>query len=238
MKDTVFLLPAYNEEKSIGEVISEIKEQYPHAGIITVDNNSSDNTPRIAKEFGATVLSETCQGKGYAIRKGFRHILDNTDAKYVIMLDSDHTYDPRDAESLRLALIKEGYDIILGSRLKGKIASGGLPGIRMLGNRSFTFLMGSFYGVKVSDICTGYWVFTREGMAKLLEYPLTAKGFELEAEMVIKAAKLGLRVGENPINYRNRLAGESRLNTFSDGLKILRIIFLYRVFDDSGTRHK
>lgn len=238
MKDTVFLLPAYNEEKSIGEVIGEIKKYYPQADIITVDNNSSDKTSHVAKDCGSTVLSETRQGKGYAVRKGFRYVLDNTDAKYVVMLDSDHTYDPKDAQALLSALTNGGYDIILGSRLKGKIASGGLPGIRVLGNRVFTFLMRSLYGVGLSDICTGYWVFTREAVAKLLGYPLTAKGFELESEMAIKAAKLGLRTGENPIDYRNRIAGESRLNTFSDGLKILKIIFLYRVFDDSASKHE
>jgi len=114
MKNVTFLLPAYNEEKSIGLLLDNIKRLYPNSRILVVDNNSTDKTSEIAKTKGADVIHEKKQGKGCAIKKGF----ENVDSKFVVMLDADNTYDPGDAKKLIKPLMNDKTDVVLGSRLK------------------------------------------------------------------------------------------------------------------------
>ncbi len=227
MKGVVFLLPSKNEEKAVGKVLDEIKEHYPKSNVVVVDNNSIDNTINIVRDYGCILLEEKNQGKGYAIRTGFKYILDNMDSKYIVMLDSDYTYDPQEAEKLVDSIKNSHYDIVLGSRLTGNVQEGAISKFNLFGNKVFTAISRLLYGVKVSDICTGYWVFTRESVEKLLEYPLMAEGFELETEMIVKSANIGLKIGEVPIDYRERIGNPSHLSALTDGWRILKLMFLY-----------
>lgn len=219
MKHVTFLLPAYNEERSIGHLLKQVST-YPKSKVIVVDNNSKDKTASIAKKRGVNVLRERKQGKSYAIKTGFENIKSN----FAVMLDADNTYDPRDAKKLLKPLMDDKADVVLGSRLRGKREKGSISKLNLLGNHLLSFFASLFFS-KVSDVCTGYWAFKKSVIDQLLQEGIDSDGFDLEAEMFSKVSKNNLRVLEVPINYKNRL-DTPKLNSVNDGVKIfMRLLY-------------
>lgn len=223
MKDVTFLLPAYNEEKSIGVLLEDLKELYPDSRILVVDNNSTDATSQISKDAGADVIYEKKQGKAHAIKKGF----ENIDSKFVVMMDSDNTYDPADAKKLVNELVVNKNDLVMGSRLKGELEDGAITKFNMIGNSILSFTVSILYS-KISDVCTGYWVFKKEVIDYLLDVGIDSNNFELEAEMFIKISRGKFKISELPIKYRCR-GDASKLHSVKDGWRIFKTLWLYKL---------
>jgi dolichol-phosphate mannosyltransferase len=223
-REVSIILPALNEEKSIGKVIDEIpKEAMEERGykveILVVDNNSTDRTKEIAEEKGAKVIVEPTKGKGKAVRTAFESV----SGDFIFILDADFTYPATHIPEM-LEILEDGYDVVLGSRLKGQRDEGAMRRVNVVGNRLLALLANILYGTKISDICTGYWGFSREVIEAL---ELDAVGFELEANMFVEIAKKGCRIGELPVLYRRRLS-PSKLDSLRDGFKIGRTLIRKR----------
>lgn len=223
MKKITVIVPCYNEEKGIAAVIESLPyERAKSLGfkveVLVVDNNSTDRTTEVAQAAGATVIHEPKQGKGNAIRTAFYNISEDTD--YVIMLDGDDTY--KSAEMLRLVeLLDSGFcDVVIGSRLGGKMNKGSMKGFNRLGNWGFSFLVRTIYQVNVTDTLTGYFGWKREVITKLRQH-VQSSGFAIEMEMITKMARMGYDIYSVPITYAPRL-GESSLRPVHDGARILR----------------
>jgi len=222
--DVTFIFPARNEEKTIGEVVEKARRATERAGIkceVIVADNSSDATPHIAKSMGAIVVTPDRLGYGYA----YRYALQRARGKYVVMADADGTYDLEEAPKLLEPLVKGEADIVLGTRLKGRIMPGAMPWLhRYIGNPLLTFILNKFYGTKVSDAHTGFRAATREALEKL---NLTSDGMEFASELLIKAAYAGLRIKEVPIAYHPRREGtQSKLRSLRDGWRHLKLLML------------
>jgi len=213
MKHVTFLLPAYNEELTIGPLVNDVR-RYQKSRVIVVDNNSDDRTAEIAKKSGANVLRERKQGKSFAVKTGF----ENIKSEFAVMLDADNTYDPQDAQKLVQPLMEDEADVVLGSRLLGKRENGSISRLNLFGNHLLSIFASLLYS-NVSDVCTGYWAFKRNVIEQLLLEGIDSDGFDLEAEMFSKISKNNYRVLEIPIKYRNRL-DDPKLNSLNDGLKI------------------
>ncbi len=223
MNDLSFVIPAYNEEKSIGRLIKTIKTTYPDSTINVINNNSTDNTGQIASKLGANVIFEEKQGKAHAMRTGFKY----SNSKYVVMLDADNTYDPIDAERLVEPLINDQVDLVLGSRLRGTKEKGAISTVNTIGNHVLSLIATVFYH-PISDVCTGYWAFNNKIIDYLREVGLECSGFEMEAEMFAKISKNKFRITEIPISYKARL-DQTKLNSFSDGYKIFKTLLKHRL---------
>jgi dolichol-phosphate mannosyltransferase len=220
------LIPCYNEEKGIGKVIKGIpKQKLKSLGydveVLVIDNNSKDKTSKIAKSLGARVIHEPNQGKGNALKTGFRNIAPNSD--YIIMIDGDNTYKPDEIYRLIEPLETDFADVILGSRLEGKMKGKAMSSSHRIANWIFTFLVRRFYGANVTDVCTGYFAWKSDALKKLNGH-IKSEGFAIETEMVTKMAKLGLKLYSVPITYEKRM-GESKIAPIGDGIKIMRMIF-------------
>jgi glycosyltransferase involved in cell wall biosynthesis len=224
MKDVTFLLPAYNEEKSIGILLKNINRLYPHSQVLVIDNNCDDKTPQIAREFDARVYPEKKQGKGYAIKKGFTKI----ETEYTVMMDADNTYDPLEAPQL-LKLLKEDHaDVVLGCRLNDKRMNGSITKFNLFGNHMLSFITSSFY-TRISDVCTGYWAFNHKVIDYLLESGVRSNGFELEVEIFAKISNGGFKIKEIPIAYRRRM-DKPKLNSLEDGIKIFKALCYHKIY--------
>lgn len=224
MKKAV-LIPCYNEEKTIGKVVGDFKKQIPEADIYVYDNNSKDNTFTIAQSAGAIVRKEYRQGKGNVVRSMFRDI----DADYYVLVDGDDTY-PAESVSMLLTEVENGADMAIGDRLSnGTYSKENKRSFHGFGNNLVLYIINKLYRVNFRDIMSGYRVFSRRFIRM---YPALCEGFQLETDMTIFALSRKMRVVERPISYRDRPVGsESKLNTFSDGFRVLLTIFnLYRYF--------
>ena len=213
------LIPCYNESVTIGKVIDDFKRVLPSADIFVYDNNSSDDTAQIAREHGALVRRETRQGKGNVVRQMLRDI----DADYYIMVDGDDTYPAEAAPELLAPLEDERADMVVGDRLSnGTYGEENDRAFHGFGNNLVRRLIKWIYGFEFSDVMTGYRAFNRV-FAKTM--PVLSPGFEIETELSIHAVDKAWRIVEVPIDYRDRPEGsESKLSTFSDGAKVLRMI--------------
>lgn len=221
MKKITVLIPCYNEADGIADVIHGFpKESLRRQGfvldVLVVDNNSSDNTSVVALSAGARVIHEPKKGKGNAIRTGFQNV---GDADYVVMLDGDNTY--RSAEISRLIEpLESGFsDVVIGSRLHGKISDGSMKRMNHFGNRLFSRLVRIAYNVMATDVLTGYFAWKRPVVEQLHPF-LTSQGFAIEMEMITKMARMGFAISSVPISYDAR-AGESSLRPIADGSRIL-----------------
>ena len=226
IKKITILIPCYNEEKGIGKVIDGVpikKLAYLNykAEIIVINNNSSDHTVKVAQEKGTKVVSEKRQGKGNALKTGFRNISSDTD--YVIMLDGDNTYKSEEILRLIEPLENDFCDIILGSRLEGKQNDCSFSFSHRLANWFFTFFIRRFYLVNTTDTCTGYFAWKKKVVDELAPY-IKSNGFAIEVEMITKMAKLGYKIYSVPITY-DRREGHSKLSPILDGLKITWMLF-------------
>lgn len=213
------LIPCYNEEVTIGKVVDDFFKVLPQATVYVYDNNSSDATARIAAEHGATVVKETRQGKGNVVRQMFREI----DADYFIMVDGDDTYPAEKAVDLIMPLVEGRADMTVGDRLSnGSYGEENDRAFHGFGNNLVRFLIKLIYGFEFHDVMTGYRAFNRV-FAKTM--PVLSPGFEIETELSIHAVDKRWRITEVPIDYRDRPEGsESKLSTFSDGMKVLMTI--------------
>lgn len=224
-KKIAVLIPCYNEAQTIATVVADFRRALPEAEVFVYDNNSQDETSRIAREAGALVRKESRQGKGNVVRSMFRDI----EADYYVLVDGDDTY-PAESIDRLLAEAAEGADMVVGDRLSnGTYAKENKRGFHDFGNNLVLFLINRLFGVGLRDIMSGYRVFSRR-FVKL--YPVLCEGFQLETDMTIFALSRRLAVAEVPIQYRDRPAGsQSKLNTYSDGFRVLMTIFnLYRFF--------
>ena len=213
------LVPCYNEAVTIAKVIDDFRRCLPDAIVYVYDNNSTDGTADIAREHGAVVRHESRQGKGRVVRSMVRDI----DADYYIMVDGDDTYPAEAAVELLRPLIDDEADMVVGDRLSnGSYGDENDRAFHGFGNNLVRWLIKRIYGFKFSDVMTGYRAFNRV-FAKTL--PVMSQGFEIETELSIHAVDKAWRIAEVPSDYRDRPEGsESKLSTFSDGFKVLKMI--------------
>nr|WP_269153770.1 glycosyltransferase family 2 protein [Limosilactobacillus balticus] len=227
MIDTVaVLIPCYNEAKTIKKVVQDCKKAIstiPNSNVYVYDNNSTDDTAELAKKAGAIVRHEYMQGKGNVIRRMFREI----DAECYIMIDGDDTYPAEDIPKMAKYVLEQKYDMVVGDRLSSSYFEENKRPFHGIGNKLVRGSINFFFKNDIRDIMTGYRAFSFEFVKS---YPVLSRGFEIETEMSIFATVNNLAVKNYIIEYRDRPAGsESKLNTFSDGFKVLRLIFtLYR----------
>ena len=209
------LLPCYNEALTIAEVVEGFMDSLPGATVYVFDNNSSDDTARVAAKAGARVFRENKQGKGNVVRRMFADI----DADIYVMADGDGTYDPADAPSLVSALITERVDMVVGTR-RDVTEDAGRAG-HAFGNKLFNTFYQMIFGSEFSDILSGYRAFTRRYVKS---FPAISTGFEIETEMSVHASQLMIPVAELEMDYGRRPEGsDSKLRTFHDGFRILRM---------------
>lgn len=221
MKKVAVLIPCYNEEKTIGKVVLDFKNELKNADIYVYDNNSTDKSVELAKKAGAIIKYEPRQGKGNVIRSMFRDI----DADCYLMVDADDTYSAKDAKKMiDLVLNEDGpsYDMVVGDRLSTSYYKENKRKFHNFGNKLVQKLIQKLFRVKVNDIMTGYRAFSRDFVKG---FPILSKGFEIETEMTIHAADKNFKIKEIPIAYKDRPAGsESKLSTYKDGAKVLYTI--------------
>ncbi len=207
------LVPCYNEERSIGLVVAAFRRELPHADIYVYDNNSADATVETARAAGAFVLSEKLQGKGHVVRRMFSDI----EADAYVLVDGDHTYDAPSAPAMVEKLLGEELDMVTGNRVTS-IKAAYRPGHR-IGNVLLTGIVASVFGDRITDMLSGYRVFSRRFVKS---FPALSSGFETETEFTIHALELEMPLGEVNTPYRDRGEGSaSKLNTYRDGVRIL-----------------
>lgn len=218
--EIAILVPCYNEELTIGNVIDDFKRELPHAKIYVYDNNSSDRTSEVAREHGAIVRFEPRQGKGNVVRSMFRDI----EADYYVMVDGDDTYPAEFVHDILAPVQKGEANLVIGDRLSnGTYFDENKRQFHGFGNNLVKGLINKLYKSNITDIMTGYRGFDRLFVKSM---PVTSPGFEIETEMSIHALDNRFLIKEVPIDYRDRPEGsESKLNTISDGAKVLRMIF-------------
>lgn len=214
------LVPCYNEAVTIAKVCDDFKKYLPEATVYVYDNNSSDNTAEIAREHGAVVKLEPRQGKGNVVRQMLRDI----DADCYVMVDGDDTYPIEQVRDVIAPILNDEADHVVGDRLSnGTYAAENKRAGHGFGNDLVRWLIKVLYGFEYTDVMTGYRAFNRE-FAKTL--PVLSPGFEIETELSIHAVDKRWRIAQVPIDYRDRPEGsESKLNTVSDGIKVLKMIF-------------
>ena len=225
MKKIAVLLPCYNEELTIRKVINDFRKELPDASIYVYNNNSTDNSLIIAKEAGAILQNVTQQGKGYVVRRMFREI----DADIYVMVDSDDTY-PADEVHKLIKPIEDGVaDMVNGDRLSSTYMKENKRWGHNLGNTLVCSLIRFLWGQRVNDVMTGYRAFSRFFVKTC---PILSNGFEIETEMTIHTIDKRLPLMEIPVQYRDRPTGSmSKLNTISDGIRVIRTIFnLFRFY--------
>lgn len=214
------LVPCYNESLTIAKVCDDFKKYLPEATVYVYDNNSSDGTAKIAAEHGAVVVHEGRQGKGNVVRQMLRDI----DADCYVMVDGDDTYPIEQVREVIAPILDGTADHVVGDRLSnGTYAAENKRAGHGFGNDLVRLLIKVLYGFEYTDVMTGYRAFNRE-FAKTL--PVLSPGFEIETELSIHAVDKNWRIVQVPIDYRDRPEGsESKLNTVSDGIKVLKMIF-------------
>jgi glycosyltransferase involved in cell wall biosynthesis len=212
------IVPCYNEALTIGKVVKDVKDALPDATVYVYDNNSKDDTAKIAEEAGATVRHEYLQGKGNVIRRMFREI----DAKCYLMVDGDDTYPMEYARAMCDLVLNEQADMVVGDRLSSTYFTENKRPFHNFGNSFVRFSINHLFHTKIKDIMTGYRAFSFN-FAKT--FPILSKGFEIETEMTIHAVYNNMDIRNVVVEYRDRMEGsESKLSTYSDGLKVIGTI--------------
>ena len=225
MDKIAVLIPCYNEAATIEKVVGDFRRVLPEAVIYVYDNNSTDGTGEIARRAGAVVRRETRQGKGNVIRSMFRDI----NAQCYLMVDGDDTYPAESAPKMVEEVLQNGADMVVGDRLSSTYFTENKRPFHNSGNVLVRGLVNRFFHGNIVDIMTGYRAFSR---LFVKSFPVLSKGFEIETEMSIHALDKNLRLVSVPVDYRDRPAGsQSKLNTYSDGFRVLMTIArLFRVY--------
>ncbi len=223
MDKIAVLIPCYNESKTIQKVVSDFKEALPEAVIYVYDNNSTDDTASLAQNAGAIVRHEYQQGKGNVIRRMFREI----DAECYIITDGDDTYPADYARQMADQVLQRNVDMIVGDRLSSTYFTENKRPFHNIGNTVVRQSINFLFKSKIKDIMTGYRAFSYQFVKS---FPVLSKGFEIETEMSIHAIDKNMYIENVIIEYRDRPEGsESKLNTYSDGFKVLfTILKLYK----------
>lgn len=223
MDKIAVLIPCYNESKTVRKVVEDFRRELPEAVIYVYDNNSTDGTGEIARAAGAVVRHERHQGKGNVIRRMFREI----DAQVYVMADGDDTYPAEAASEMVRKVLEEQADMVVGDRLSSTYYTENKRPFHNFGNSFVKNCINRFFDTDIQDIMTGYRAFS---FSFVKTFPVLSQGFEIETEMSIHAADKNMQVDNVIIDYRDRPEGsESKLNTFSDGFKVLtRILNLYK----------
>ena len=220
--ELTILIPALNEEETIGICIEKaksfIKDNNIEAEILIANNNSTDRTEEIAKNLGARVINIETKGYGAALIEGTK----NAKGKYIIMGDADDSYNFLEINTF-LKELKNGYDFVIGNRLKGKIEKGAMPVLhRYIGTPILSFLISKKYKTKIGDINCGLRGYNKE---KVQNLNCNCTGMEYASEMIIKAVKNNLKIKEISINfYKDKRKRNPHLNTIRDGIRHLKII--------------
>lgn len=223
MDKIAVLIPCYNESKTIEKVVCDFKRVLPDAVIYVYDNNSNDKTDEIARKAGAVVRHEYQQGKGNVIRRMFREI----DAECYVMTDGDDTYPAEFAPAMVEKVLDKKVDMVVGDRLSSTYFNENKRPFHNFGNSLVRKSINVMFKTNINDIMTGYRAFSYQFVKS---FPVLSKGFEIETEMSIHAVEKNMYIDNQVIEYRDRPEGsESKLNTYSDGIKVLRTITrLYR----------
>ncbi len=229
MNKIAVLIPCYNEAQTIEKVVKDYKKALPEADIYVYDNNSKDKTDSIAKKAGAIVKYEYRQGKGNVIRTMFREI----EADCYLMIDGDDTYPCEDAKKMCDLILSGKADMVIGDRLSSTYFTENKRPFHNIGNKTVRFLINHLFHNDIKDIMTGYRAFSYEFVKG---FPILSKGFEIETEMTIHAVDKNFKIVEVPVTYRDRPKGsESKLNTYSDGIKVLKTIaVLFKEYKPMG----
>ena len=225
MDKIAVLIPCYDESKTIAKVVKDFKNALPESVIYVYDNNSKDGTDVIARNAGAIVRYERQQGKGNVIRRMFSEI----DAECYIMVDGDDTYPAEFAEEMVIHVLNQQADMVVGDRLSSTYFEENKRPFHGIGNSIVRLGVNHLFKTDIKDIMTGYRAFSYRFVKT---FPVLSKGFEIETEMSIHAVDKNLKVDNVIIEYRDRPDGsESKLNTYSDGLKVICTIFrLYSTY--------
>jgi glycosyltransferase involved in cell wall biosynthesis len=215
------LVPCYNEEGAIAKVVADFRAALPDAALYVYDNNSTDGTVAAAEKAGVAVRRETYQGKGHVVRRMFNDV----EADVYVLVDGDATYDAASARAMVAKLVDERLDVVVATRVNSDPAAF-RPGHR-LGNRLLTGFVAHVFGRSITDMLSGYRVFSRRFVKS---FPILSGGFEIETELTVHALELELPVGEIATPYFSRTSGSvSKLSTWGDGFRILWTVFrLYR----------
>lgn len=223
MEKIAVLIPCYNEEKTIKKVVRDWKKELPEATIYVYNNNSTDRTAEIAKEAGAVVRDEYQQGKGNVIRRMFCEI----DAQCYVMIDGDDTYPAEFGREMVDKVLERKVDMVVGDRLSSTYFEENKRPFHNFGNSLVRGTINRLFRSNIRDIMTGYRAFSYQFVKT---FPVLSKGFEIETEMSIHAVDKNMLVENVIIDYRDRPDGsESKLNTYSDGAKVLKTIMgLYK----------
>ena len=223
MDKIAVLIPCYNEGKTVEKVVTDFKRVLPEAVVYVYDNNSADNTAELARRAGAVVRHEYQQGKGNVIRRMFREI----DAECYIMTDGDDTYPAEFAREMADKVLRKHVDMVVGDRLSSTYFEENKRPFHNMGNSIVRKAINMLFKSEIKDIMTGYRAFSYQFVKS---FPVLSKGFEIETEMSIHAIDKNMYIENVVIDYRDRPEGsESKLNTYSDGIKVLLTIFrLYR----------
>ena len=212
MPEIVVIIPALNEERAIDKVLAHIPSNIA-SEVVVVDNNSSDATAKVARNFGATVVHESRKGYGFACLKGIEYVMSRPQkTDVVVFLDADYSDYPEEMANLIQPIIQQDYDMVIGSRLLGKLQKGAMLWHQVLGNRLATMLINAFYGVHYTDLGP----FRAIKFDNLLKLDMKEHRYGWTAEMQAKAAKQRLRCFEMPVKYRARI-GTSKISGTAKG---------------------
>lgn len=219
------LLPCYNEASTIAKVVTDFRAALPEADIYVYDNNSTDGTAQVAQQAGAIVRHEPVQGKGNVIRRMFREV----EADCYLMADGDDTYPAEQARQMVSPILEDHVDMVIGDRLSSTYFEQNKRPFHNGGNRVVRWLIRRFWHTDIHDIMTGYRAFSRTFVKN---FPVMSGNFEIETEMTIHALDRRFLLREVPVVYRDRPQGSvSKLNTFSDGISVLKtIVLLYKEY--------
>lgn len=217
--NVVVQIPCLNEESTIGDVVRDFKQKLPRSKVIVYDNNSIDNSILLAKKNGAEVVVVNKKGKGNVVRRMFE---DNLDYNYFIMIDADNTYDISNIKKNLNIMKNENFDMMVAKRIHSD--SSAYRKGHVIGNYFFSKFVNIIFGNDVTDIFSGFRIFSKRFIKT---FPQTSSEFEIEAELTIHALEQKNRIGEFECKYKSRPSGSlSKLNTYKDGLKILKLILI------------
>jgi glycosyltransferase involved in cell wall biosynthesis len=216
------VIPCYNEELTVGQVVGDFRRELPDADVYVFDNNSSDHTVEVAREAGARLAFERRQGKGYVVQSIFRDV----DADIYVMVDGDNTYPAKEVRKLIAPILAGQADMAVGSRFM-PCSQSEFRAVNRVGNRFFLYIVNVIFKVKLTDVLSGYRAFNRNFVKTI---PFFGGGFETETELTIKALMRGYRIEEVPVDLKPRPEGSfSKIRLVQDGFLIVNsILTLFR----------